>query len=369
MKNELMINPKEFGIEKKQADELLGNLPQLKEERSILENQYKEIISLDIEDSETSKKARELRLKIRDNRTKGINQWHKVTKDYFLKGGQFVDAIKRKEIEINERMESNLEEIEKHAEIKEQKRIEELKSKRIKELEIYSDFVPFGIDLGIISDEEYKKVFNGAKMQFDAQQEAERKAEEERLKEEQKQKLITENRNELLPWSQWINEFEKIDFEKANTSEIIKEAKSVKEKAEKEAERIRKENEKLQKEREEERKKQAELEAKRKKEEERLQKEHDEKLRLEREKRQALELAEKKRKQEEERVKKEREEAELKAKKESERLAKAPIKNQLSRWVNEFELPTTTVENDLKNEITEKFDSFKKWSLKQVENL
>ena len=31
----LTVNPKEFGIEEKQAGDLLSNLPQIKEERSV----------------------------------------------------------------------------------------------------------------------------------------------------------------------------------------------------------------------------------------------------------------------------------------------------------------------------------------------
>ena len=50
-------------------------------------------------------------------------------------------------------------------------------------------------------------------------------------------------------------------------------------------------------------------------------------------------------------------------------LAKAPIKNQLSVWVSSFELPQSTVKNELQNEILAKFDAFKKWSLTQINNL
>lgn len=76
--NIISINPNEFGIEKSQSDEIIGNLPQIKEERSILEAQFNDVIKLDLNDPETSKVARELRLKIRDNRTKGIVVWHKT---------------------------------------------------------------------------------------------------------------------------------------------------------------------------------------------------------------------------------------------------------------------------------------------------
>jgi hypothetical protein len=154
--NEILVNPNEFGIEETKANELIGNLPQIKSERDILQKQYDELILLDIEDSETAKKAKALRLLISKNRTQGINQWHKVTKDLFLKGGQFVDAIKRVEVQVNERMEAQLEEIENYHAKKESERKESLRVERLSILQPYSEFVPFGIDLSNLSDEDFQ---------------------------------------------------------------------------------------------------------------------------------------------------------------------------------------------------------------------
>ena len=297
------VNPSEYGIEEKKASELIGNLPQLQSERDVLEGQYNEVIKMDIESVETSKVARELRLKIRDNRTKGIAVWHRTTKEVFLRAGQYVDAVKNREVTINERMESNLEEIEKYAEIQEQKRRDELKAKRISELEVYSEFVPFGIDLGAMSDDEYQKVFNGAKLQFDAKIEAE-KLEAERIAEEKR-----------------------IEAERIEEQRL--------------------ENERLK----------AEAE-KRKKE---LQKEREERERIEREL-QAKKSAEIK-------AEKDRKLAEEQARKEAEKLAKAPIKKQLNIWVNGFSIASIPADNEVSKEIEEKFNAFKSWAIKQIENL
>jgi hypothetical protein len=82
-----------------------------------------------------------------------------------------------------------------------------------------------------------------------------------------------------------------------------------------------------------------------------------------------------------ERAEKAKVEAELKAKKDAEMKAeldrhakieadkKAPIKNQLENWVNSFQLPECTTQNETSKEISEKFEAFKKWSLTQVNNL
>lgn len=186
MENQV-VKAEEFGIEPNKANELIGNLPQIKAERSVLEEQYNSIIQMDIEDTKTSKLAREVRLKIRDNRIKGLAVWHRTTKDVFLRAGQFIDALKRQEEAVNNRMESALEEIEKYAEIKEQKRLDKIENARHAQLEPYAEFVPFGANIRSISDEDFIKLFNGAKMQMDAKIEAEKKAEAERIERDKKE--------------------------------------------------------------------------------------------------------------------------------------------------------------------------------------
>jgi len=239
------INPSEYGIEEKKASELVGNLPQIKAERDILSLQYDHVVLLDIEDSETSKKARELRLKIRDNRTKGLEVWHKTTKDFFLKGGQFVDAIKRQEVAVNQRMEENLESIEKHFENLEKERKAKLNTERIIELEPFNVFVPMGLNFGELSDDEYTKVLNGAKLQFEHQKAEDEKAEAERQRLEEIQNLHSVRKDSLWPVWQFIenkevnfgelseNEFSTIK-ENADSKKIEFDAEQVKIKAENE---------------------------------------------------------------------------------------------------------------------------------------
>lgn len=202
----------QYGIDASKAKNLVGNLPQITAERDALSKQYDEIIRMDIEDPKTAKLAKELRTKIRDNRTKGIQVWHKTTKDYFLKGGQFVDAIKAKEVVVNERMEEALEKIEKHAQIKLERERQELREKRTAELTEYKEFVPFGIDLGVISDSEYMKVFNGAKLQFDFYKQQKEAEERERKEQEEKKAAKDARIKKLLPFKLYLPEWDNLDF-------------------------------------------------------------------------------------------------------------------------------------------------------------
>lgn len=275
MSNLLKVNPSEYGIEESKQKELIGNLPQILSERDTLQPQYDEVMRLDIEQPETAKRAKELRKLVKDNRTKGIEVWHKTTKEYFLKGGQFVDAIKRKEVAINEQWEEKLEIIEKHAEIKEAKRIAALQAEREALLLQYGvTGVP---NFGAMQDEVFENFLAGSKMKHEAKIEAERKSEAERLAKEQAEA--------------------------------------------EERERIRLENERLKAEAEE---RERQIKAEREKAEAER-KAAEEAARIEREKLEAI--ARKEREQAEAKLKKEREErerieAEIKAKAEAERKAK-----------------------------------------------
>lgn len=56
-------------------------------------------------------------------------------------------------------------------------------------------------------------------------------------------------------------------------------------------------------------------------------------------------------------------------KKEADKLAKAPVKSQLTNWVNQFEIPATTSTHLTSIEIVAKFESFKKWAKLEIEKL
>jgi len=275
---DLQVKHKDFGLSEDKANEITKGLSTIIAERDALESQYIDIVMEEIT-PELSEQARELRLRIRDNRTKGLVKWHKANKEYFLQGGKFVDAIKNKNIIHNEQMEEKLLAIEKHEENLEIERKKKLAESRLDLLDGYASEEDLkGVDLGEMSE----LLFNGFLNQC---KQAKEDREKQRLEEERK----------------------------------------AKEEAERLA-KIEKENKRLQ----------AELKAK--------------------------EDAERKAKQEE--VAKAKEEAERKA-----RLANAPVKNQLTEWVNSFKLPQVDVEHETATLITEKFNSFKDWALNNVNKL
>jgi flagellar hook-basal body complex protein FliE len=130
------VNPEIFGLEVVKAKEMTIGLSVTIAERDVLIESYKDVIQLEIT-TETLPVFKELRLKIRDNRTKGIQKWKEREKAFYLAGGNFIQAIYNKETEINESMESKLMDAEKFFENK-QKEVERLLNEsRLEKLCLY----------------------------------------------------------------------------------------------------------------------------------------------------------------------------------------------------------------------------------------
>lgn len=187
-------------------------------------------------------------------------------------------------------------------------------------------------EISSMSDETFKSFLSGIEKDHNDKIEAEKKAEAERIA---KEKAEAEAR------------------EKQRLENI-----RLKEEAEKREKEIAIEKAKV----EAERKKQAEIQAKK-------DAEIEAKLKAEREKQSKLEAELKAKRDAELNAQKEKEKAEAEAKKQAEKLAKAPVKKQLSLWVESFEIPLLSIEHDKAKEIVLKFEAFKKWAKKEVDNI
>jgi colicin import membrane protein len=331
------IKPDLFGLELTKAQEMTSGLSTTLAEREVLKNAYIDVIELPIT-TETLPTFKELRLKIVKNRTQGITKWKEKEKAFYLAGGNFIQAIYNKEVAVNEEMESKLLEAEKFFENQEKEKARLLNDSRIEKIRPYVDDVN-GLDFTPMTDEDFDDYLLGKKTRFENEKkecEAEAKRiEAERLAEIEKQKAI--------------------------------ELENVKLKAEAEAK-----EKALEKERAEAKAKQDAVELKAKQEREKAEAERkieaDKQAKIQAEKDAEIKkLNDEKEKAENERLEKEKTE-----KLEAEKLAKAPIKKQLSVWVNSFQIDIPDnhlLNNDTTLLIKEKFEGFKKWSLSQVDSL
>jgi len=112
-----------------------------------------------------------------------IEHTRKALKENALREGQTIDAISKVLTNLIVPIENDLEQKEKFIEIQEAKRREARKLEREKELEPLSEFIPFGLDLVNMSDDDYSKLLDGAKLQ----QQAKVQAELDRIKKEKEE--------------------------------------------------------------------------------------------------------------------------------------------------------------------------------------
>lgn len=328
------IKPDLFGLEVAKATEMVSGLSTTLAEREVLKNAYIDVIELPIT-TETLPVFKELRLKIVKNRTQGIEKWHKNNKAFYLAGGRFVDAVKNKEVLINEEMEAKLMEAEKFFENQEKEKARILNESRIEKIRPYVDDV-IGLDFAPMTDEDFDDYLLGKKTRFEnelKEHEAEAlRIENERLAEIERQKAIEEENAKLKA------EFElkEKELEKERTEALAKQ-KAIQDEADKKAREEKAKQDAILK---------AEQEAKAKLEEE-LKAKKDAEIKAENERLAKIESD----------------------KKEAEKLAKAPIKKQLYTWVDLFKLPNTNVDNEVSKIIIEKFNAYKKWAKSEIDKL
>ena len=347
--NIVKVDYREFGIAEKKANELTVGLSVTIAERELLILEFNSLSKLELT-LETVKKFRVLRLKVVKNRTKGINAWHKTNKEYFYTGGKFIDAIKNKEIHINEQMEEKLLAGEKHFENIEKEALEKLTSERTNEALKFGQDATL-IPLGAMDEETWHNYITTIEAGFKAKVKAEKeKAEAEKLK---------------------LIEDEKKAKEKRIADAKLESERQAKEKAEKE--KLKAENELLRIENEKRLKLIAEAE------------ERSEKIRLENQKKIAKIEAENLRLKKSEtikRIKEEKEaEAKLKADLEETRLKKEldlkPDKEQAEYFIRNY-TNLIGIENTCINSpevikmlegIEQSFQRFKKWAQTQIEEI
>jgi len=349
MSDLVKINPSEFGLEETKAQDIANQFKPMLDKMVELENEYNDVIKLDIESPETSKKAKELRLKYVKVRT-GTADIHKKQKAFYLAGGRFVDGWKNAQLLASQGKEERLMEIEKYQENLEKQRLEQVRLERIELIREYIEN-PDELDLHLMTDDVWDVYLETKKRKYLEIKEAERLAQEEA---DRKAKLHDERRILITPFMQfvpkellWVNygEMQEEEFNSLINDLILKKEvyDSEIEKQKIEAERLRLEteelNRKLDAERKERERKEAELKAQKEAEDQRLRQEHFE--------------AEKKRK-------------------EAEKLAKASTKEQLLNWFETFScdcIPEKLQHDDLANEILSTFWKFKSWAKKEIEKL
>lgn len=326
MNEVLKVDAAEYGIEQTVANDLTTGLRPVLDERKLLIDRFEQVKDLPMTEENVTV-FRELRLKFRDNRTKGINKWHETTKQMPLRMGQLIDAIKRVEVQTNETHEEILERGEKHFENLERQRIDAVRSNRWYVLSAYMDVEPQG--LGVMADQTFDMLIAGARTAHEAKVQAEIKAEEDRIAREKAEAEARES--------------QRLENMRLKAEADVREAAIA-----------------------EERRIQAEVNASLVKEQKRIHDQAEAAIKAERDARQKAEASIEAQRLAEEKARKQ---AEAEAKK----AAKAPVKIKMKNAVNSLEMPIlqglTSDESATWEQILSKHAAFKQWASIQIEQL
>jgi len=183
MENQLVKVINESGLDKSKAQVLLQNFSNYFEIAADWENKAK-ALTVTREDQRTEMKmAREGRLFLKQKRV-DVEKTRKQLKEASLREGQTIDAIAKILTNLIVPIEEDLENKERFAEIQEANRKAILKSERELELQPYAEFVPYGLELGSMGEDDYLKVLKYAKAQLQEKLDAEKKVEEDRIAKE-----------------------------------------------------------------------------------------------------------------------------------------------------------------------------------------
>ena len=201
-----VVDPSKYGLQEKEANKLTKDLSTIILERDLLAKQYGEIIQKELS-NEVLEEARDIRMKLVKVRTQGINKWHKANKAYFKAGGDYVDAIKRKELVPVESMEITLKEIEDYYENQEKERVLKIKEEREAAVAPYIEEGDLdGMNLGEMSEDIWDSVFQARVASFNKKAEALKREEDEQKEREIKLKLHNERKDSLIPFWNFLDD-------------------------------------------------------------------------------------------------------------------------------------------------------------------
>lgn len=183
------IDPATYGIEESKAADISAVFKPMLDKMVELEKEYNEVVALPIESA--SQQAKALRLKYVKVRT-GTEKIHKDQKEFYLKGGRFVDGWKNAQLFASQGIEAKLQEIEDYAANKEKERIAALQLERETALTPYEVENVATLRLGEMAETVWANFLAGTKSGWEAKKEAERIAEETRLAEIEAEKARIE---------------------------------------------------------------------------------------------------------------------------------------------------------------------------------
>lgn len=257
---ELAVITEKSGLEKKTTDEIAKKFSQFFTTAKQWKQKIEGLQITSVEQKAEMKMARDARLFLKNTRIVAEKEKDSMRLVIKEKTAKYV-AEDKFVVECFRLVETAFKNIEKIAQDKEdfaekleQERKDKLKAERIEILTPLSEFVPMGLNLADMSEDDFSKLVNGANLQKEAKEQADKKAELEAIERENAVKLYNARKQLLIPyWSFLKVDQASIDFSAlpqesfdiihAEVVEAKKEYDLEKENQRLEIERLKKENE------------------------------------------------------------------------------------------------------------------------------
>jgi colicin import membrane protein len=186
--NEIIKVIKESAIESQTGQFLQQNFQPFYEQVAVWQEKALAIKVTDISQTREMKLAREIRLAIADVRI-AADKRRKTLKEDSIRYGKAIQGVYNVIEHETKKLERYLEEQERFAIIQEQNRITGLRALRTSEIFDYTEFIPYGVDLGNMTEEQYQLLFVTVKKQKEYKLQLEQEAEQERINKEKAEKL------------------------------------------------------------------------------------------------------------------------------------------------------------------------------------
>jgi len=251
--NQLVQVVKNAGLEENKVDSLLKSFSTYFNEAKIIAEEAKNILVTDESQIDLMQKARENRLQLKEIRI-NAEKTRVTLKEQSLREGRAIDGVNNLIKALIAPVEEHLERQEKFAEMKEKARLESIYSERLEKLSKYVDDVSL-YNIKEMTDEVFANLLLGCKSAYDAKIEAQKKADEEAIEKEKKERTYRDRMYNLNRFYDFIDIGKlTVDTSEEDYQVMLKEGQTAKEKHDSEQEKIRKENEELQKKAEADRK-------------------------------------------------------------------------------------------------------------------
>lgn len=180
----LAIELQKENLPEQDALALQGSFAPFFREAERLKDQALSIVVVSADQKDVIASAREMRLNLKAIRTSTENA-RKNLKDESLRRGRAIDGMANVIKFIIVPLEEHLEAQEKFAEVQRQKEIEKVKQVRVAELAQYDVDASLYSNLGEMQNDMYANLLTGAKHAYDLKFEAQKKAEQDRKKNEE----------------------------------------------------------------------------------------------------------------------------------------------------------------------------------------